>query len=173
MRVSLLLLSLCTLAACVQDMGIDGHLLPSDSIDKKPQARRLPEHVIARGQLDQNDHKAPVSLSKATLERGQERYDIFCAPCHGLSGSSNGVIVKRGFLAPPTFHQERLRRAPAEHFVDVIRDGFGAMHGYSDLISKKDAFAIVNYIRALQLSQNAQLKSLPESLREQILRVIE
>lgn len=174
MRINIWLISIgMSLNACVQDMGLLGHLLPYGSIDGKPVARPLPEHTIARGQLFSSDYnKNPLPLTVTLLKRGQERYDIYCAACHGLSGYGNGVIVERGFSSPPSFHQDRLRIAPAKHLSEVIRNGFGAMSGYSEHISVPDSWAIVGYIRALQLSQNVHLENLSDLQRKEILREI-
>lgn len=92
---------------------------------------------------------------KDLLQRGQERYDIYCTPCHSLIGDGNGMIVQRGYKRPPSFHQDRLRQAPLGHFYDVMSNGFGAMPDYAAQIQPQDRWAIAAYIRALQLSQNA------------------
>jgi hypothetical protein len=96
------------------------------------------------------------------LQRGRERYDIFCTPCHGLSGSGDGMIVRRGFPAPPSYHTARLRAAPAQHFFDVISNGYGVMYSYAPRIEPRDRWAIVAYVRALQQSQNARLADIPD-----------
>lgn len=96
----------------------------------------------------------PLSLTPALVARGQERFDIYCAPCHGSSGAGNGIIVQRGFPAPPSYHSDRLRNAPDSHFYQVISEGYGVMYPYADRISPSDRWAIVAYIRALQLSQH-------------------
>jgi mono/diheme cytochrome c family protein len=97
----------------------------------------------------------PFPVTKVVLERGKERYEIYCAPCHGKTGAGDGMIVRRGFSQPPTYHQARLREAPVGHFFDVMTNGFGAMYPYADKVSPEDRWAITAYIRALQLSQNA------------------
>ncbi len=169
---TLLLLMGMSITACVQEMGIVGHLPPYGSIDKKPIARQLPEHTIARGHLPQNpdDEKNQEVMTLSTLQRGQERYEIFCTPCHGISGFGNGAVVRRGFPAPPSFHQERLRMIPNTHLVRVIKNGFGLMYGFANVLDAKDAWAIAGYMRALQLSQNVKLFSLPLDQRNDILR---
>lgn len=91
----------------------------------------------------------------AFLKRGQERYDIYCTPCHSLVGDGNGMIVQRGYKKPPSFHEDRLRNAPLGHFYDVMSNGFGAMPDYGAQIQPEDRWAIAAYIRALQLSQRA------------------
>lgn len=97
----------------------------------------------------------PLPLTKALLARGQQRFDIYCAPCHGRSGDGAGMVVQRGFPAPPNFHTDRLRQAPDSHFYQVISDGYGVMYPYADRITPRDRWAIVAYVRALQLSQHA------------------
>lgn len=96
----------------------------------------------------------PVPVSKALVDRGQDRYEIYCIVCHGPVGSGDGMIVRRGFSKPPTYHDDRLRNAPVGHFYDVISNGWGKMNGYSYSIQPADRWAIVAYIRALQVSQN-------------------
>jgi mono/diheme cytochrome c family protein len=97
----------------------------------------------------------PMQLTPELLERGRERFEIYCAVCHGLTGEGNGEIVQRGFPAPPTYHSERLRNAPIGHFYDVITNGYGVMYSYAARVEPADRWAIAAYIRALQLSQNA------------------
>jgi hypothetical protein len=137
-------------------------------------ARPLPAGVIPRGFLNADDHfftgrvngelanSFPFAITASVLERGRDRYNIFCTPCHDHVGTGNGMAVRRGFRSrPPTFHMDRLREAPPGHFYDVITNGFGAMNDYAAQIKPPDRWAIVAYIRALQLSQNAQAKDLP------------
>lgn len=95
------------------------------------------------------------TIDRALLERGQERFNIYCSMCHGPSGDGNGMIVQRGFRRPPSLHVERLRNAPAGHFFDVMSNGFGAMPSYRVQTTPHDRWAIVAYLRVLQLSQNA------------------
>jgi mono/diheme cytochrome c family protein len=95
------------------------------------------------------------AMSMALLERGRERYGIYCAPCHDDAGTGHGVIPSRGFPQPPSFHDPRLRDAPSRYFVDVITNGHGVMYSYADRVAPADRWAIAAYIRALQLSQNA------------------
>jgi mono/diheme cytochrome c family protein len=97
----------------------------------------------------------PTPPTLAILERGRERFDIYCAPCHGRSGDGAGMIVQRGFPAPPSYHTAKLRNAPDGHFYQVISHGYGAMYPYADRVAPADRWAIVDYIRALQFSQNA------------------
>ncbi len=121
-------------------------------------------------QWDRDAHSTtnPYPLSMALLERGHERFDIYCAPCHGSLGDGDGYIVRRGFPAPPSFHIERLRNAPDRHFVDVLTYGYGLMYPYADRVSPSDRWAIVTYIRALQLSQHAPANSLADADRARL-----
>jgi hypothetical protein len=109
--------------------------------------------------------KLPVGLSAELLARGRERYDIYCSPCHDRTGAGNGMIVQRGLRRPPSFHLERLRDAPAGYLFDVITNGFGTMLNYRAQVPVADRWAIVAYIRALQLSQNATVADVPASER--------
>jgi hypothetical protein len=110
----------------------------------------------------------PFPITRKVLLRGQERYNIYCSPCHGMTGDGDGMIVRRGFSQPPTYHQDRLRKAPVGHFFDVITNGFGAMYPYASRVEPEDRWAIVAYIRALQLARNAKLSDLPASERAEI-----
>jgi len=110
----------------------------------------------------------PIALTPQALDRGQERYNIYCAPCHGRSGYGNGMVVRRGFRAPPSFHIDRLRQAPVGHFYDVETNGFGAMPSYADKVAPDDRWAITAYIRALQLSQHATINDAPPEVRAKL-----
>jgi mono/diheme cytochrome c family protein len=103
----------------------------------------------------------PFPITRQILDRGQERFNIYCSPCHGVLGDGKGMIVNRGFRSPPTYHQDRLRTAPLGHFFDVITNGFGAMPDYSMQVPPHERWAIIAYIRALQLSQNANVADVP------------
>jgi len=112
-----------------------------------------------------NAAEGPRAVDLALLQRGQARYDVYCAPCHSIVGDGDGMIVRRGFPRPPTFHQARLRDAPDRHLFDVITQGFGVMVPYADRVTPEDRWAIVAYIRALQLSQDAPVARLPVDLQ--------
>jgi mono/diheme cytochrome c family protein len=107
----------------------------------------------------------PLPLTLATLQRGRERFDIYCSPCHSKAGDGDGMVVRRGFPAPPSYHTDRLRNAPDAHFFSVITNGYGAMYSYADRITADDRWAIVAYIRALQLSQHATIDDVPAERR--------
>jgi mono/diheme cytochrome c family protein len=100
------------------------------------------------------------------MARGRERFDIFCAPCHGRTGAGDGMVVRRGYRRPPSYHDDRLRTAPVGHFIDVMTNGFGAMPEYADQVNARDRWAIAAYIRALQLSEHATVADVPARERE-------
>jgi mono/diheme cytochrome c family protein len=125
---------------------------------------RPPEHMVGR---DAVDTSAPP-LSLVLLQRGRERFGIYCAPCHGPTGDGHGMIVQRGFPAPPPYTSDRLLTMPTSHFVDVITNGYGVMFSYADRVAPEDRWAIAAYIRALQQSQHAEVASLPPELRAKL-----
>jgi mono/diheme cytochrome c family protein len=143
-------------------------------------SRPLVAGTIARGQLhlDQAYYegklgdllvdKIPAKVDRALLERGQERYNIYCSPCHSRLGDGRGMIVQRGFPPPPSFHDQRLLDAPSGHYFNVISKGYGAMYSYASRIPTDDRRAIVAYIRALQLSQHAVLDDVPAQERPRL-----
>ena len=144
--------------------------------------RPVIEGTVARGELDALDEvhtgkvkgkfsrQVPISVNRMLLERGQERFNIYCAPCHARTGAGNGIIVQRGFQRPPALDLERLRHAPAGHVFDVITHGFGVMPRFAAQITARDRWAIVAYIRVLQLSQHATLDDLPEEIRLKLIK---
>ena len=107
----------------------------------------------------------PFKLSKEILDRGEERFNIYCSHCHGKTGQGDGMIVLRGFKRPPAYSDDRLRQAPASHFYDVMTNGFGAMQDYAAQVPVADRWAIAAYIRALQLSQRATVDDVPQNRR--------
>jgi mono/diheme cytochrome c family protein len=143
-------------------------------------ARPLVTGTIARGQLQEDDAyyrgkddhgeevtEIPVKLDRALLERGQERFHIYCSVCHGPGGNGDGMIVQRGFNRPPSYHSERLRAASVGHIFGVITRGFGAMPRFAPQIEPHDRWAIIAYVRTLQRSQNATLDDVPADERKQ------
>jgi Cytochrome C oxidase, cbb3-type, subunit III len=105
----------------------------------------------------------PFPITMQDLQRGRERFNIYCSPCHGYAGYGDGMIVQRGFLAPPSYHSDRLRQMPVGHFFDVITNGFGRMYSYRSRVAVDDRWRIAAYIRALQLSQHAPASELASS----------
>lgn len=127
-------------------------------------ARPLPGGVVAQGDVERAKSATnPPSVTAELLERGRERFGIFCAPCHGLAGDGNGVIVAHGFPTPPSYHIDRLLAAPAEHFYDVMTKGYGVMFSYADRVPPHDRWAIAAYIRALQLSRRTKVADVPDA----------
>jgi mono/diheme cytochrome c family protein len=136
-------------------------------------ARPVIAGTVARGQLREdallhtgkvngaNAAVFPFPIDERVLRRGRERYDIFCSPCHARTGEGDGMVVRRGYRRPPTFHDDRLRSAPVGHYFDVITNGFGAMPDYAVQIEAEDRWAIAAYIRVLQLSAHATLDDVP------------
>jgi mono/diheme cytochrome c family protein len=167
-------------AGCRQDM----HDQPkykafrrSDFFGDDRSARPLVEDTVARGQLRADAayytgkqaatpvDAFPVPVTLALLQRGQQRYGIYCTPCHGATGRGDGMVVQRGYRRPPSFHIDRLRNEKAGYFFDVITSGFGAMPDYAAQVPVADRWAIVAYLRALQLSENARLEDVPPDRR--------
>lgn len=143
-------------------------------------SRPLLPGTVARGQLQEDEAfqtgkregqmvaDVPLEIDRALLERGQQRFNIYCAVCHAPSGQGDGMIVQRGFRQPPSFHQDRLRNVPAGHIYDVITNGFGGMPSLKGQIPPQDRWAIVAYVRVLQMSQNATMDDVPSSRRESL-----
>lgn len=166
----LMVLMLIPLSGCEQpDMAnqprVDSYE-PTTAFSDGRAARPIPEGTVARDAVDPGvPDSNPLPIERATLEHGRQRYDVFCAPCHGRNGHGRGVIVQRGFPAPPSFHTPRLRDAEDAHFYRVIRDGYGAMYSYGSRVTRSERWAVVAYIRALQLSQHAGLQDVPDARR--------
>jgi mono/diheme cytochrome c family protein len=176
LSLSIAALSVVAVAGCRQDMHnqpkyrpLRGTAFFADGSSSRP----LVEGTVPRGTLQQNDafftgksgnapvRELPFKVDEAVLSRGQERYNIFCTPCHDGTGSGRGMVVQRGFKQPPSFHDERLRNAEAGYFFDVMTNGFGAMPDYRMQLSARDRWAVIAYIRALQLSQHAATTDIP------------
>lgn len=120
-------------------------------------------HTVARD--EPLKAPSPPRVTMALLERGRERFDIYCSPCHSRLGDGNGMIVQRGFPHPPSYYIDRLRSAPNQHFYDVITHGYGIMYPYADRVDPADRWAVVAYIRALQASARASLSDVPADKR--------
>jgi mono/diheme cytochrome c family protein len=169
-------IGLVALSACRQDMHNQPKyrgLRASGFFANGSSARPLVEGTVARGTLQEDEafftgkvnkvdvKEMPFAVDQQVLDRGQERFNIYCTPCHGRTGAGNGMVVQRGFRQPPSFHIDRLRQADAGHFFDVMTNGFGAMPDYRVQVSPRDRWSIVAYIRALQLSQHATAADVP------------
>jgi hypothetical protein len=127
------------------------------------------DELLSTGKIEGKDADVfPFKITAEVMKRGKERYEIYCTPCHDRTGSGRGMVVRRGFRPPPSFHQDRLRQMPAGHFFDVISNGFGAMFSYAARVHPRDRWAIVAYVRALQLSQNARLEDVPDAEKDHI-----
>jgi len=169
------------LAACRQDMHDAPRYEPleASAFFANGQSARMPvANTVARGMLHDDDELLytgkvngtpanlfPMAVTSAVMARGQERFNVFCSPCHGPTGEGNGMIVQRGFRKPPSFHDDRLRNAAAGYFFDVMTHGFGAMQDYASQVPVADRWAIAAYIRALQLSQRATIADVPADRR--------
>ena len=110
----------------------------------------------------------PFPITPADLQRGREEYNVFCTPCHGYTGTGNGMIVQRGFPQPPSYHIDRLRQAPAGHFFEVMTNGFGRMYSYAARITPEDRWRVAAYIRVLQLSRHATMGDVPTADRSNL-----
>ena len=172
-----------TSAGCRQDMHNQPKYIPlreSTFFSDARSARPVVAGTVARGQLHEDTllytGKAngadatvfPFRVDERVMIRGQERYDIFCAPCHGRTGAGDGMVVRRGYRRPPSYHDDRLRAAPAGHYFDVITNGFGAMPDYAVQIPAEDRWAVTAYIRALQLSAHATIADVPPAEKEKL-----
>ena len=179
----LVLLAAVAMSGCRQDMHDQPKYIPlreSAFFQDDRSARPLVEGTVARGQLHDDEllytgklrgEDSPVfpfAVDARVMARGQERFNIYCTPCHGRTGQGDGMIVRRGYRRPPSLHQDRLRNAPAGHFFDVITNGFGAMPDYAAQVRAEDRWAIVAYVRALQLSEHAALADVPAAERDKL-----
>jgi mono/diheme cytochrome c family protein len=167
---------LAAIAGCRQDMHNQPKYRPlrgTAFFADGSSARPLVDGTVARGTLQEDVafftgkvgnatvKELPFPVDETVLNRGQDRFNIFCTPCHDTLGTGRGMVVRRGFREPPSFHDERLRNADAGYFFDVITNGFGAMPDYKMQLAARDRWAVVAYIRALQLSQHATASDVP------------
>jgi hypothetical protein len=171
------------LAACQQKMAEQPGYRPlakSEFFDDGRSARPLVDGTVARGHLRADEpfytgkangklvESFPFPVTKPVLLRGQERFNIYCSPCHDRLGTGRGMVVRRGYYPPPSYHTERLRTAPPGYFFEIITRGFGVMPDYSQQVPPADRWAIIAYIRALQLSQHARVADLPDPVRREL-----
>jgi cytochrome c553 len=155
-------------------------LSASDFFEDGAGSRPLVPGTVARGHLEENQpfytgkrgtnllETFPLPITRAVLDRGRERYDIYCSVCHGRTGDGNGMIPQRGFPPPPSYHIDRLRQAPVGHFFDVMTQGYGVMYSYASRVGPEDRWAIAAYIRVLQLSHDARLDDVPPAERAKL-----
>jgi mono/diheme cytochrome c family protein len=166
-----LLCCLLALAGC-DDMSHQPRYDSYEASDLFPDGKSVqlpPEGAVARDDPDKAralQNRPPMTA--ALLARGQERFGIFCTPCHDQAGYGGGTVPARGFPRPPSFHIPRLRNAPSDYFVDVITNGHGVMYSYADRVPPADRWAIAAYIRALQLSQGAPVAALSDQDRDRL-----
>ena len=171
-----ILLPLLALAGCRLDMQDQPKFKPlaENAFYADLRSARDPiAGTVARGQLHEDSYfytgkignnpgdYMPFPVSTEVMARGQDRFNIYCSPCHSRVGDGNGMIVQRGYRRPPSYHIDRLRKAPLGYFFDVMTNGFGAMPDYASQISPRDRWTIVAYIRALQLSQDSAQGDVP------------
>ena len=179
-----LVVVLIAAAGCRQDMYNQPKYKPlaaSEFWNDGTSARPLPPHTVPRGHLDEdtafvtgkNDDGTlaaafPMPVTRELLNRGQERFTIYCSMCHGAEGDGNGMVVQRGYPPPPSYHIDRLRNAPPGYLFNVITDGYGIMYPYASRVEAPDRWAIAAYIRALQLSRRATLDDVPADERAKL-----
>jgi mono/diheme cytochrome c family protein len=129
-----------------------------------------PQELLYTGKVNGQASEAfPFPVTQEIVERGRERFDVFCSPCHGFAGDGDGMIAQRGFRRPPSLHEDRMRAAPVGHYFDVITNGFGVMYPYGYRVTPRDRWAIIAYIRALQLSRQASIDDVPEAERQKLM----
>jgi hypothetical protein len=165
----------CQIRQDMADQPKNTPLSPSPFFDDGRSERPLIENTVARGSIADEDlfvpkesNAFPLPLTTELLKRGQERYRIFCSPCHGIQGDGNGMVSMRGMKHPPSYHDPRLRQVSNGYLYDVITNGFGGMLSYSAQIPPADRWAIIAYVRALQLSRNAPVSELPPDVRAKL-----
>jgi hypothetical protein len=165
----------CQIRQDMADQPKNRPLSPSPFFEDGRSERPLLENTVARGSIADDDLFVPkesnafaLPLTPELLKRGQERYKIFCAPCHGIQGDGYGMVVMRGMKHPPPYDQDRLRQVSNGYLYDVITNGFGGMLSYSAQIPPADRWAIIGYVRALQLSRHAPVSELPPDIREKL-----
>lgn len=171
-------------AGCRQDMHDAPRYDPleaSDFFTNGSAVRPIVAGTVPRGQLNADTYlntgkgpdgqpvtAFPFAITRAELDRGQERFNVFCAPCHGRTGVGNGMVVQRGYRQAQSLHLDRLRLAPVGYFYDVITNGFGVMPDYRSQITVEDRWKIIAYVRALQLSHQGTTSDMPADMLEQL-----
>jgi hypothetical protein len=173
-------LLIAAVSGCRQDMHDQPKYRgyrPTNFFDDRRSVREPLEGTVARGQLNEDEgfftgaakgallEELPFTLDRQVLDRGRERFEIYCTPCHDRTGSGRGIVVQRGYKQPRSFHTEEVRNMPVGYYFQVISNGFGVMPPYLAQVSPRDRWAITAYIRVLQLSQNAAVNDVPEAER--------
>ena len=150
--------------------GMSSRPLPENTMPRGDWGQIKQDTVFYTGKIGEEEFvpEMPIEVTRAVLLRGQERYDIFCSPCHAADGYGNGMIVQRGFNQAPSFHDQRLRDETDGYYYDAISNGFGVMYGYASRIPPDDRWAIIAYVRALQYSQNVNVNDLPADVRQDV-----
>ena len=182
-RLAISLVLTSALAACRQDMHDAPRYEPLEAstfFSDGHSARTLVANTVARGQLREDEHfytgkvggqlatEFPMPVTNEVMARGQERFNVFCAPCHSRTGEGTGMIVQRGFRQPPSYYEERLVSAPVGYLFDVMTNGFGAMQDYAAQVPPADRWAIAAYIRALQFSRRGTMADVPADRQEEL-----
>ena len=163
-KLMMLLVLVVPLAGCDQNMEVQPKYSEYSRapLFRGSVLRNAPAGTVARDDLARDaEARNKPALSAELFDRGQQRFDIFCSPCHGANGDGNGIIVQRGMPAPTSYHADSLRTANDQHFFDVITNGYGAMYSYASRVPPRDRWAIVAYIRALQFSRHASMDDVP------------
>lgn len=183
-RAAIVAAAFAVFAGCREDMQDQPRYKPLAAstffIDGRS-ARPIPPGAVARDPLDATDvvhtgwaatgvyaDTIPLPLNQGMLERGRERFDIYCSPCHGYLGDGDGMVARRGFKIPPSLHHDRVRYAPPGYLFQVISNGYGGMGDYANQIAVEDRWAIVAYVRALELSRNATLADIAPEQRQKV-----
>lgn len=183
LRWVLVVACLLMFSACAQQMAEQPHirpLEPSSVFPNQQSARPLVAGTVPTGytrtnrllessmNFDPNADELPFPLTGDVLQRGRERYNIYCSACHGLTGEGNGMVVQRGFSRPPSYFDPRLRQVPLGHFYDVIKNGYGAMASYAVQVEPQDRWAVAAYIRTLQASRSVPVADVPLEKRAEL-----
>lgn len=173
-----------TILGCQQRMGIQPYYQPLEENEMFADGRAsrpLEPGTVSRGDLREDDalytgkvdgklvEEFPMTITQEIIERGQNRFNIYCSPCHGKLGTGNGMIIQRGVSRPPSYMEDRLTTAPVGHFYDVITNGYGRMYSYNQQLPVRDRWAIVAYVRALQAAGRGTIDDVPEAERAKLM----
>jgi len=164
-NVTILSLAVLVSSACEPAMNHEGRLHADSMLQNSVPSVSSVDDTVDRSWSPKSTR---LVRNKLTLKHGQNRFNIYCTPCHGDDGAGNGMIVQHGFLNPPSFHSEEVRRKSDDFYFGVISNGYGAMFSYADRLSVNDRWAVIDYIRALQLSQNIRWSDLTEKERRHL-----